>query len=364
MKETERLEYEALYYKTVFKDAKKKKTAFIPPEIPSLYRDYQVQSPDTWLPRIRSRDTVRLTHDFIHYVFFRYPVPSFMVKAWTTVGKMNHDYRWWYVVITSGQSFYKLCAKDVLSRKEAGLFLSAPESLSPDEAIWWARFRAAGELSYAAIEKAKVFNALHVEDDKALLPAVLFFAGKSIKNHELSDILDALSEPLMNGTFSFKGRTLKSLHELSRQWHREQGLIKSYKKCRWDGLPVPNIAFNVGSVHSPGLWVFKQIVSSRELVVEGSNMRHCVGSYVNRCMSGNTFIFSLMYNGKRALTVEIALNGDLVIKQARGFANALPNGKQKNALDACFSVIQNVFLDKNYAMTPPFTVWVENSVTT
>jgi len=69
-------------------------------------------------------------------------------------------------------------------------------------------------------------------------------------------------------------------------------------------------------------WRVIELANSAQLVIEGRALRHCVGSYTSRCISGLSRIWSLRRTSSDGtdvpvLTIEIALRKAMVV-QVRG----------------------------------------------
>ncbi|MBT6145326.1 MAG: hypothetical protein HOH74_07855, partial [Gemmatimonadetes bacterium] len=78
-------------------------------------------------------------------------------------------------------------------------------------------------------------------------------------------------------------------------------------------------------------WSVRELTTTKQLVIEGKVMSHCVRSYTRSCRTGRKAVFSVQRqvdNGRtdRMLTVAIHPEGRRVI-QARGKHNAAPVGK-------------------------------------
>lgn len=78
-------------------------------------------------------------------------------------------------------------------------------------------------------------------------------------------------------------------------------------------------------------WRITEILSTKDLVVEGRAMQHCVATYAHSCSQGICSIWKLDVEsyGRLAkhLTIEVQ-NSTKVICQARGKRNVMPQEKQ------------------------------------
>ena len=89
--------------------------------------------------------------------------------------------------------------------------------------------------------------------------------------------------------------------------------------------------FNLEDDETGAKWTIRELLSTKELVQEGRQMNHCVGSYANNCQKGNISVWSMQVNDaeagqQRVMTIAIQ-NKARRINQARGRFNALPSGK-------------------------------------
>jgi hypothetical protein len=78
-----------------------------------------------------------------------------------------------------------------------------------------------------------------------------------------------------------------------------------------------------------------ELANEHELILEGQSMRHCVGTYGDRCSQGNSLIFSVQNMAELKLTtLELAISGEteiLDIVSHKGIRNANPGDECKKA---------------------------------
>jgi hypothetical protein len=134
-----------------------------------------------------------------------------------------------------------------------------------------------------------------------------------------------------------KGRTPASLLRQVAQWHHRLGKESGYVKSEWTGSGIRGYDVIEGREGTPSLrrWTIRELLSGKELVVEGRAMQHCVATYIRSCASRATSIWTMQvqnYEGsQRVLTVEVRL-ATKTICQARGKRNALPDARGKDIL--------------------------------
>ncbi|MGD9546003.1 MAG: PcfJ domain-containing protein [Candidatus Krumholzibacteriia bacterium] len=125
--------------------------------------------------------------------------------------------------------------------------------------------------------------------------------------------------------FSLKGRTYGSLKRAMEQWHRETADLrrigmKSFTPSGFAGATWRKTVKVHGRLVAEDLWSFQEILTARDLVDEGSAMRHCVATYARNIGCGYCSIWSLRMNGNRKLTIEV-VNRERRVVQVRGKSN-------------------------------------------
>lgn len=146
---------------------------------------------------------------------------------------------------------------------------------------------------------------------------------------ELSDITDFIVTLPM--TFSFAGRTVKSIIDFSNKWHEEQ-IKKSNKKITWPGLTINDYSYE----DKDNIWEIKQLKTQKELVNEGRKMHHCVASYEKYCVEGKCGIFNVSrYDKNKDIVISeatVEVRNDNYINQMRGICNAEINSSTKQII--------------------------------
>ncbi len=140
--------------------------------------------------------------------------------------------------------------------------------------------------------------------------------------------------PPVHPNFSIKGRSIDKLIREVDDWHEQlSGEEYDYLE-EWDpsGLtPFELVEDNVelaARIH----WTIQELHTSALLQLEGRMMRHCVGSYTKRCISGEVSIWSLRARAdgedapqQHVLTIAVD-NKRRKVTQALGKFNLSPSG--------------------------------------
>jgi len=279
-------------------------------------------------------------HHVSRHLFAKYYVPGFMNQVWFR----QRDFCSWFIAVGKGDSLYKKCAKPYMTKKATHLFLSrGRKDLTICENIWLARATAEGVDPNIGIRWSKIKPNICVKlNDEFWLSVFKFFLRNPIdKGRKLNEVIDFLEDKHANDRiFSLKGRTLKSLIDLSDQWHYDMARIKDHGSGFWEGLLTPDWRKEYGKGELKRSYDIVQILSGKELSREGNAMRHCVYSYKRKCLSGTSAIFSMrktMYETgrkevvtRRCLTIEV--NRDKRIVQFSGYANKGCSPVERNVL--------------------------------
>lgn len=128
----------------------------------------------------------------------------------------------------------------------------------------------------------------------------------------------------------FFKKSLSTIIQLSNKYHIDVINLKNRKFVEWKQTYEDIILDDK--------YLFKELTNNTDLSREGNRMRHCVGSYAERCLRGYTKIISLrdIEVNQNLLTIEIS-NEKIV--QVKGRLNREPYKNEKN-------IIQK-FADKN-----------------
>jgi hypothetical protein len=159
-------------------------------------------------------------------------------------------------------------------------------------------------------------------DRAAWKQAKLTWSSK--ENYGVVSIIDWFRAEGQRRGLPDKNSTWQSLKRRSDQWHEEiwrrgreatrQG-VEEEKNATWESLLGP---LEIGGVK------IKPLVSGLDLYNESLEMRHCVSSYIQKCLKEGDRIFSLTEpNGKRStLGLKQLDSGDFRILQHTGPANS------------------------------------------
>lgn len=299
--------------------------SYIPADLHSLFQ----RKPCEFQVKTKSSNKSKQLLELVKFLYVKYPVPKLLDQVWNDDKKQDDTYKKWFVCIATGGSIHKEYLKSFLTKKESHLFLNCTRTdLTIRQAIVYAICKAEGASDGNAFRIAKS----RLSERNYTLPffqnCARFFSKNEPKSiDQLNDLMDFLMTKYQqdqNFNIFGQGYTINSLMVKMKDWHHQLRRAKELGSFSWQGLDVPDE--QIEKINESGhnvLWKIQQVITSKELLTEGSEMHHCVYSYKNSCISGNCSIWSLRtldsFGGfKRKVTLEIR---NRRIVQARGFAN-------------------------------------------
>ncbi len=305
-----------------------------------------VRQPETWTPS--GANASLQFRSLVTHLFETYPIPNSIKRIWT------QDYipTWQmglFLQLSAGKSIRKipLPMSFEVNKNVAGWFMQCPDDLGLSESFRWAQVRAeCGDEKLARILSTRTILS-SMRNDERFWQSVIRFLIKHqpISEEETISIVDFLDqqkfqpgcrvfgpdagqEPLQPD-FSINGRSLMSLRRLMANW-REQIVIRFPpdipKHVRWEPTNIEPLRCRDGEK----VWLIEEILTGKDLRIEGHAMQHCVADYESDCVDRSTSIWSmkslLHRRWKREATIEL-IPGDRRVIQARARCNASPSRK-------------------------------------
>jgi hypothetical protein len=286
------------------------------------------------------------------HLLAKYDVPTFMDMAWfLDTGDEAKKQQEWFVHIGTGGNIRKAEIPVTLTKKMAHLFLESPDDYTIYEA-----FRRGQVLGLGGEEPlVRALNGTQLgtsfEYEGFWHKVVHFFVNNPMLDpDEVGPLVDYIynqkyvfREETVNGkvvqlppeqpNFSIKARSIVKLLRQVDMWHRQLARLQRLPARVWapSGLEELDWTDTDKYGNDKEHWTITELLTAKELQVEGAHMHHCVGSYVNNCKKGKTSVWSMQVTGQdqqthRVMTIALQ-NGGRSITQARGKCNPLPSGK-------------------------------------
>jgi hypothetical protein len=324
-----------------------------------VWSPFWIRDLGTWDSQAQSNRS-RVDSLFAH-LFARYPVPSFLFRAWEYASWVScgPKYVSWFILLGQGENLRKaatLFGWEIPRGLEKFLH-EVPKDVAPWEGSVWAEIRRLGGTEvdiHRHIRESDRFDPTgplqnHQEQNYWHDAYLMSHEGASFWREltrwlirfrpELSDT-DAgyivrwahhvFYEMTRAGlAFRMKGRTPESAGRMARQYVRQiqigYGLID--EKATWAGHGLDD-EIEINGV----VWQFVELTSGSELNAEGRALSHCVGTYGRRCLSNQSAIVSVQREGVRTVTIEV---GPLTkrIVQISGRQNRSPDGYEQAAVE-------------------------------
>jgi hypothetical protein len=284
--------------------------------------------PESWAPTTSSPWLV--LGSLAEHLFARFPMPRFMVSAWFDREPAS---RRWYKHLGEGGSIRTAGVPMNITRAMAHRFLNAPHHATAIGALRWAQVRALGgtnELARALID-TRLGRVL--ENEEFWETVVRYLVNQSeLRPGQVRPIVDfvqwAKFESRHIPDLALEGRTLLAVRALSSPWAPAP---VTRPIVAWPPAPLRDILIE----ERGRMYTINELCTSRDLVAEGSDMRHCVASYVRACVSGRSSIWSMKLDTalgpRRVLTIEVDVAARR-IRQAKRRFNAPPDAVERRIL--------------------------------
>jgi hypothetical protein len=288
------------------------------------------------------------------HLLARYPVPPFMTSAWLDLPRgeklPQHD---WYRHLGRGENIRTARLPLRLTRAMAHLFTQAPHHYSAVAALRWAQVRGLG--GSPALARTVVGTRLgKVLENEEFWESLLHFLinHPSLDLAQVGPVVDFLQHqrfewkegvsahgvfgkrPPPRPDYTMKGRTVASILRQVEEWHKELGRDTNQPSITWIHAPFHDFRLVQGeeALGNMRVWTITEILTSRELFLEGQAMRHCVATYKDRCVRRQVSIWSMQVETQRGrlrvLTIEVDILKRTVC-QARGKCNRLPSVSER-----------------------------------
>ena len=311
---------------------------------------------EDWKPNTHSAP--RQFASLLRHLFVQYDdVPVFLDVVWFSGRtKQAAERRRWYLHVGRGQNIRHCTLPVVLTKKMAHHFMHAPNDVSVEQGLRWAQVLGLGgdeRLARSLFGTRLTENFEH--DDFWVSVIRWFITNPMLDRAHVGPIIDYLhfqrfvpehvyvapghreetAPPQPN--LSMKDRTPESLLRRVNDWHRSLASDNRIQVRQWQPSGLKGYEFIEGSTENRNLkcWTIRELVSSKALVTEGRQMRHCVATYASSCARGQCSIWTMEVESlegiTKAVTIEVR-NSARLICQVRGKANRLPTEKERQVI--------------------------------
>jgi len=303
---------------------------------------FWIRKPSTWNP---SEKNIR---SLIDHVFVKYTVSPVLYTEWE--GLSNDDrvqWIYWFIILGQGGSLYRAAPyfNWKVPKKFQHHFLQAPTHLSPEEASFYAEVTGLGGTyrEYIILSENRAFRidpiTSYSETNQQFWRETLQWLIQhrdAITDDQARMALQwathqRTERERVNATpFSWKGRSVARVLQAVAQYQQE--ISRPYSKANWKSW-----GWDWTPAESDG-WVFVELTTGEQLYREGQAMSHCVNTYAQNCISGQSDIVSLRFRTERRITIEIHPRTKHIV-QARGRFNRLPVPNEQKIIDMWFSQV-------------------------
>ena len=279
--------------------------------------------------KAKSHNLDKQIEQFYKSMYFKYEAPRFALKYLMSYKEANRTrnpfsgeirvFKDVIKIISTGGSVSKKL-KNFFTKKECYHFLKS-DRYDVNEACVDAKLKIVGfDRVYTdyILSNTSIIN--NPFDEKN--PYVLSFIKKYNPDlNILSELIDYFYSTFEQDTKTFFSRNLENMIIGSNHWHVERIFVRhtGKKYVEWSKY-YEEFEGYINEEEKIGHYLVKEVENSKDLMIEGNKMGHCVGGYVNNCLSGRSSILSLKIDGIRKITLEINIIRKEII-QAKGKYN-------------------------------------------
>lgn len=331
------------------------------------YHEQWIACPDTWSPNqvhlslpycnleaasFPDSNTLLFNQlrSLIRHLLGRYPLPGFWDLVWFQTGDI--EFRWmdWYVDLSMGKSFRSLQKLPVsLNKKAAHLIAEAPSGAKLPQAFRWGQMRAEGISKDLCQIIFSHKCATDFSNDDVWLPLFRLFDPNSCATdvQRICTYVYQRRHQCSDGDFyQVKGKTLASINREMAEFYQQNPhfLIQPTAKRRRIKRRQKVLSWQIDHAYKDWyeedletgiVYSINEIRKSFLLYSEGRKMNHCVGSYVSRCMNGESSIWSLRSQEdgqwQSLVTIEVDPRRNRLV-QAQAFFNSRPEPSDRQRI--------------------------------
>ena len=284
------------------------------------------------------------TRDMLEHLFSEYPAPrSFQGEWYKSRTNINRKWLYWHLILMQGGSLRraaKLFNWNVYSKLYHHLLQGRRDVCVKEGIVYSEVLRLGGNEQTARIISSNPAFATDITDPCLEESFVMFWyetvywfinnsgkIDKLVSDPILQWAMHTYTEAERDGkTFSWKGRTVNNVVELSAEYLKEinisgDGYCWDAHGMDWKYQP-----------YSSEVWTINEITSGSELMKEGEIMKHCVITCLDKCLNNVTAIFSMKCNQKRVATIELDWRKKRII-QAYGKMNRMLSPRENDYLN-------------------------------
>lgn len=265
--------------------------------------DYWLRPYNTWKPKSHNPD--QQFSSLARHLWAQYDVPTFMDQAWF---EENPDYQNWFRHIGLGGNIRTTTNLPFpMTKMMAHHFIQAPPTYSIEAALRWAQVHALGGDARLADALQETRLVRDFSNNEFWLSVLRFFIKNPMLDPaQINPIVDYIWNQRFQNRIIFveqgvaqeigpaqpnltmKGRTVESLLKAVATWHQQLGKESKGGELQWKRSGIESFQWIEGTERYKNMrvWRIRELLSSKELIAEGRQMKHCVATYAQSCYKG------------------------------------------------------------------------------
>lgn len=317
----------------------------------TLYSRRWIHYPESWNANLENNH--KCFHSLIKHLLCPYELPLFMDSVW--LSETSDLEKQWHLDMGNGSSFRKLGIPINMTRTMEHYFLQAPHHYTVYQAMRYGQTRGLGGSKDYALLIADSPISNHWQDDDFWSDAIkLIVKEEDMDAIQLESFINKLyrikfqqeeivtingSETLepLDPHFDIRGRTFSSIMRMelpNRQYSFNQFSIHlDWKKSSInDYIAIESATEN----KEARVWAIRELLTSQEIKKEGQSMKNCVATYIPKCQSRKSGIWTMemLFKNKvvKMVTIEVNLQKNEICQVKARF--------NKRPTDKCMQILK------------------------
>ena len=257
------------------------------------HRDKWIRPLKLWQPR-SSKKAVQIK-ELIDHLLVKYPLPDFLYCTFFNNRIDDSYFVPLFISLAQGGTIKQIHRDPIFTQKMRVEFMKINDNFSLDQAYQYAIIKGLGGDDFLAYQLMNYRIGWSERGQSVYKMLIKIRSDKEMFEWDkLEDLIFFVKGQLTyNKNFSLKGYTLASLVRRSDEWNRQRRAMERRAMGEWKSarfIPFKSVEYEDGQLVT---FKMEELLTHRDLIIEGAKMSHCVGSYAPDCKEGSTRIVSL-----------------------------------------------------------------------
>lgn len=278
---------------------------------------------------LKAERNLRFNH-VMNQLFENYHVGDMFLTAFVEDRLSAQETAWFTFILQGGNLSHAPNLPVRLTKKGAHIVRCTKRSFtSVKQGIFFAALQA--EVNDEVYVRRCLIGNIQLTDLDYWVATMTCLYKKGLTFRDVIDVMDYLRVEVLerNHRIDLKHMLLNNLFRTIAYWHHE---LRNRRQLNAKNAALPVLGIREERFEfNEKIYAFHQIKFAKDLFEEGKTLQHCVYTYLRKCLSGRSYIFSLREvdhkNESLKPLITIELNDNKIV-QAKGKRNRYPNSME------------------------------------